>query len=200
LRINGTTRPLTIDNRTTLLDVPRERVGLTGPKKGCDHGQCGARTVLMDGERVNSCLMFAVAAEGRDIVSIEGVADFLGAMTMGLSMALPEIGEVDPVFGDFANHDFAGYHVAASADVPQLEAVRLDEQDDTLNPVRGKGIGELGIVGAAAAITNAFHHATGQRVRDLPIRVERSREALRAARAEARKCGPSAAEQAKTVG
>ncbi|MFI1854024.1 (2Fe-2S)-binding protein [Streptomyces sp. NPDC020480] len=75
LRINGEKHALTVDNRTTLLDVLRERLGLTGTKKGCDHGQCGACTVLMDGERVNSCLMFAVAAEGRDIVSIEGVAD-----------------------------------------------------------------------------------------------------------------------------
>ncbi|WNE94504.1 2Fe-2S iron-sulfur cluster-binding protein [Streptomyces luomodiensis] len=75
LRINGTSHSMTIDNRATLLDVLRERLGLTGTKKGCDHGQCGACTVLLDGERVNSCLMFAVAAEGREIVSIEGVAD-----------------------------------------------------------------------------------------------------------------------------
>ncbi|WP_064457338.1 (2Fe-2S)-binding protein [Streptomyces hygroscopicus] len=75
LRINGTPHSMTIDNRTTLLDVLRERLGLTGSKKGCDHGQCGACTVLLDGERVNSCLMFAVTAEDREIVSIEGVAD-----------------------------------------------------------------------------------------------------------------------------
>lgn len=75
MRINGTSHSMTIDNRATLLDVLRERLGLTGTKKGCDHGQCGACTVLLDGERVNSCLMFAVAAEGREVVSIEGVAD-----------------------------------------------------------------------------------------------------------------------------
>ncbi|MGW2327085.1 xanthine dehydrogenase family protein molybdopterin-binding subunit [Streptomyces sp. NPDC001700] len=144
--------------------------------------------------------MLGVFAAGRIVNPKTARSQFLGAMTMGLSMALLEIGEVDPVFGDFANHDFAGYHVAANADVPKLEAVWLDERDDNPNPVRGKGIGELGIVGAAAAITNAFHHATGQRVRDLPIRVERSREALRAADAEARKRGPGAAEQGKTVG
>jgi xanthine dehydrogenase YagT iron-sulfur-binding subunit len=75
LQVNGKRHEVTVDNRSTLLDVLRERLGLTGTKKGCDHGQCGACTVLIDGERANSCLLLAVAAEGRDVVSIEGVAD-----------------------------------------------------------------------------------------------------------------------------
>ncbi|MEU5644023.1 xanthine dehydrogenase family protein molybdopterin-binding subunit [Streptomyces milbemycinicus] len=126
--------------------------------------------------------MLGVFAAGRILSPATARSQFLGAMTMGLSMALLEVGEVDPAFGDFANHDFAGYHIAANADVPKLEVHWLDERDDRLNPVGGKGIGELGIVGSAAAIANAFHHATGVRVRDLPIRIERSREALRAMR------------------
>src|SRR5256885_8528747 len=75
LRVNGATHQLSIDTRTTLLDVFREHLGLTGPKKGCDHGQCGACTVLLDGRRVNSCLAFAVAHQDAEIVTIEGLAD-----------------------------------------------------------------------------------------------------------------------------
>jgi len=75
LRINGATHQLTIDTRTTLLDVLREHLGLTGPKKGCDHGQCGACTVLLDGRRVNSCLALAVAYQDAEIVTIEGLAN-----------------------------------------------------------------------------------------------------------------------------
>jgi xanthine dehydrogenase YagR molybdenum-binding subunit len=143
--------------------------------------------------------MLGVFAAGRIINPNTARSQFLGAMTMGLSMALLEIGEVDPVFGDFANHDFAGYHIAANADVPQLEVAWLEERDDSPNPLGGKGIGELGITGAAAAIANAFRHATGQRVRDLPIRVERSRAALRAARPEAEKHRPGAGDQERQV-
>jgi xanthine dehydrogenase YagT iron-sulfur-binding subunit len=74
LRINGGNRPLDLDARTTVLDALREHVGLTGTKKGCDHGQCGACTVLIDGRRVLSCLTLAVAAQGQDILTIEGLA------------------------------------------------------------------------------------------------------------------------------
>ncbi|WP_030377843.1 MULTISPECIES: (2Fe-2S)-binding protein [unclassified Streptomyces] len=74
LKINGEKYPLTVDHRTTLLDALRERLDLTGSKKGCDHGQCGACTVLVDGRREVSCLQLAVAAEGREITTVEGLA------------------------------------------------------------------------------------------------------------------------------
>src|SRR2546426_7862088 len=74
LRVNGATYQLSVDTRTTLLDALRERLGLTGPKKGCDHGQCGACTVLLDGRRVTSCLALAVAHQDARIVTVEGLA------------------------------------------------------------------------------------------------------------------------------
>jgi xanthine dehydrogenase YagT iron-sulfur-binding subunit len=74
LRVNGRNERLNVDARTTLLDGLREHLGLTGTKKGCDHGQCGACTVLVDNKRVLSCLSFAAMAEGREITTIEGLA------------------------------------------------------------------------------------------------------------------------------
>jgi xanthine dehydrogenase YagT iron-sulfur-binding subunit len=74
LRVNGAAHRLRLDHRTTLLDALREHLGLTGTKKGCDHGQCGACTVLADGRRVNSCLLLAVTAQGSEITTIEGLA------------------------------------------------------------------------------------------------------------------------------
>jgi xanthine dehydrogenase YagT iron-sulfur-binding subunit len=74
LVVNGTAHRLRLDHRTTLLDALREHLGLTGTKKGCDHGQCGACTVLVNGRRVNSCLLLAVMARGSEITTIEGLA------------------------------------------------------------------------------------------------------------------------------
>jgi xanthine dehydrogenase YagT iron-sulfur-binding subunit len=74
LHINGNSKSLKIDPRTTVLDALREHVGLAGTKKGCDHGQCGACTVLIDGRRVVSCLTLALAAQGQQILTIEGLA------------------------------------------------------------------------------------------------------------------------------
>lgn len=74
LKVNGIERKLQIDPRVTVLDLLRERLGLTGSKKGCDHGQCGACTVLIDGRRVNSCLSLAVVHDGAEITTIEGLA------------------------------------------------------------------------------------------------------------------------------
>ncbi|MFF1868807.1 (2Fe-2S)-binding protein [Kitasatospora herbaricolor] len=75
LEVNGEPRTLRLDNRCTLLDVLREHLALTGPKKGCDHGQCGACTVLVDGRRVNSCLLLAVSLDGALVTTVEGLAD-----------------------------------------------------------------------------------------------------------------------------
>src|SRR5438067_1820955 len=72
-QVNGDEQSLLIDTRTSLLDLLRERLGLTGSKKGCDHGQCGACTVLVDGRRVNACLQLAVALEGAEVVTVEGL-------------------------------------------------------------------------------------------------------------------------------
>ncbi|MGV9213690.1 2Fe-2S iron-sulfur cluster-binding protein [Micromonospora sp. RB23] len=73
--VNGVPREVTLDNRTTLLDTLREHLGLTGAKKGCDHGQCGSCTVLLDGRRVKSCLLLAVTLDGHSVVTVEGLAD-----------------------------------------------------------------------------------------------------------------------------
>ncbi|HWE81511.1 MAG TPA: xanthine dehydrogenase family protein molybdopterin-binding subunit [Gaiellaceae bacterium] len=122
--------------------------------------------------------LLGVFAAGRILNPKTARSQFLGGMTMGISMALHEESRLDPAFGDYVNHDLAGYHVAACADVEELEAHWIDEVDDHLNPMGSKGIGEIGIVGTAAAIGNAVHHATGLRVRTVPIRPDRIVAAL----------------------
>ena len=75
VRVNGAEHALEVDTRTSLLDLLREEIGLTGAKKGCDHGQCGACTVLIDGRRANACLALAVAHAGAEVTTVEGLAD-----------------------------------------------------------------------------------------------------------------------------
>ncbi|MFW3172433.1 2Fe-2S iron-sulfur cluster-binding protein [Geodermatophilus sp. CPCC 206100] len=74
VRVDGTAHPLSVDTRTTLLDALRERLRITSPKKGCDHGQCGACTVLLDGRRVNSCLVLAVTVDDAEVTTSDGLA------------------------------------------------------------------------------------------------------------------------------
>jgi xanthine dehydrogenase YagR molybdenum-binding subunit len=88
-------------------------------------------------------------------------------------MALHEAGVMDPQFGDYVNNDLAGYHVAAHADVPAIDIGWINEHDTAINPLGVKGIGELGVVGTAAAIANAVWHATGVRYRTLPLTPDR---------------------------
>jgi xanthine dehydrogenase YagR molybdenum-binding subunit len=113
--------------------------------------------------------VLGVFACGRIINPKTARSQFIGGMTMGVSMALLEESIMDPRFGDYVNHDLASYHVAACADVQEIEAFSIDEEDRHVNPMGAKGIGEIGIVGTAAAVANAVHHATGIRIRDLPI-------------------------------
>lgn len=91
MTINGQRRRLSVDARTSLLDALRDHAGLTGTKKGCDQGQCGACTVLVDGRRILSCLMFAMAAEGASVTTIEGLAN--------------EAGELHPMQAAFIDQD-----------------------------------------------------------------------------------------------
>ena len=117
--------------------------------------------------------VLGVFAVGRVINPKTARSQFIGGMTQGLAMALHEESVMDREFGDYLNHDLAQYHVAANADIEEIDADWLDEDDGELNPMGAKGIGEIGIVGTAAAVANAVFHATGRRVRDLPIRLDR---------------------------
>jgi xanthine dehydrogenase YagR molybdenum-binding subunit len=117
--------------------------------------------------------MLGVFAVGRVINPKTARSQLIGGMTMGIGMALHEGSVMDREFGDYLNHDFAQYHVPACADIQDIDAAWVDEDDDELNPMGSKGIGEIGIVGTAAAVANAVFHATGTRVRDLPIRLDR---------------------------
>src|SRR3954447_19246798 len=89
VRVDGVERTATVDTRTTLLDLLRERLGVISPKKGCDHGQCGACTVLLDGRRATTCLALAVAHDGAEVVTAAGLSD----------------GERHPVAQAFLDHD-----------------------------------------------------------------------------------------------
>ncbi|MFE9448102.1 xanthine dehydrogenase family protein molybdopterin-binding subunit [Streptomyces sp. NPDC006739] len=122
--------------------------------------------------------LLGVYAAGRILNARTARSQFVGGMTMGLGMALTEGSTTDPAFGDFAESDLASYHVPAHADVPDIEAHWIDEDDPHLNPMGSKGIGEIGIVGTAAAIGNAVHHATAVRFRELPLTPDRVLTAL----------------------
>jgi len=100
-------------------------------------------------------------------------SQILGAVVWGISQALHEESIVDQNFGCFINHNLAEYHVLVNADIHDIEVIFVEEHDDIINPLGAKGLGEIGIVGVAAAVGNAIYHATGKRVRDLPITIDK---------------------------
>jgi xanthine dehydrogenase YagT iron-sulfur-binding subunit len=145
LRINGAQHELVLDTRATLLDVLRERLHLIGAKKGCDHGQCGACTVLLDGRRANACLVLAVTLDGVDVVTIEGLAGD---------------GAPHPLQEAFVEHDAfqCGYctpgqicSAAGVLDEARAEGVALDDEE-----IRERMSGNLCRCGAYVNIVAAI--------------------------------------------
>jgi xanthine dehydrogenase YagR molybdenum-binding subunit len=118
-------------------------------------------------------------AGGRIINPKTARSQVLGAIVMGVGMALEEESHMDERLGRFMNHDLSEYHVPVNADIHDIEILFVEEKDDIVNPLGAKGLGEIGIVGVAAAITNAIFHATGVRVRDLPITIDKVMSGLK---------------------
>ncbi|QDL73078.1 (2Fe-2S)-binding protein [Streptomyces malaysiensis] len=158
LKVNGQGHRLTVDHRRTLLDALREDTGHTGPKKGCDRGQCGACTVLLDGRRVVSCLTLAVAADGSDVTTVEGLAQdgelhplqqaFVHLDGFQCGYCTP--GQLCSAVGMLAEHE-AGWPSAATADVsPEGRAPELDAEE-----VRERLSGNLCRCGAYPSIVRA---------------------------------------------
>ncbi|GCA49824.1 xanthine dehydrogenase molybdenum-binding subunit [Sinorhizobium sp. KGO-5] len=122
--------------------------------------------------------MLAVCAAGRILNPITARSQVIGAMTMGVGGALTEELVVDKERGFFVNHDLAAYEVPVHADIPHQEVVFLEETDPMSSPMKAKGIAELGICGVAAAVANAIYNATGIRVREYPITLDKLIEEL----------------------
>lgn len=164
LHVNGEKHTLPVDHRTTLLDALREQLDLTGTKKGCDQGQCGACTVLLDGRRAVSCLQLAVAAEGRAITTIEGVADgdrlhpvqqaFLDLDGFQCGYCTP--GQICSALAVIEEHA-AGWPSAATADVrPEAGVPELSAEE-----IRERMSGNLCRCGAYVSIVQAVARAAG---------------------------------------
>ena len=122
--------------------------------------------------------VLAVCAAGRILNPKTARSQVIGGITMGIGAALMEEMVVDKRLGFFVNHDLAGYEVPVHADVPHLDALFIDEVDPTISPVKAKGVGELGLTGVAPAIANAVYNATGVRVREYPVTLEKHLEEL----------------------
>ena len=144
LQINGTPRRLRVDQRVSLLDALRERLGLVGTKKGCDQGQCGACTVLVDGRRVNACLMLAVMAEGAPITTIEGLAKGT---------------ELHPLQAAFIAHDGFQCGYCTSGQIMSAVGLLAEGRARTDDEVREQMCGNICRCGAYPNIVAAIQHA-----------------------------------------
>ncbi|MGA5554488.1 xanthine dehydrogenase family protein molybdopterin-binding subunit [Streptomyces lavendulocolor] len=178
-RLARHTGPLPAEGVTASADTTEE-AGRTPPFARHAFGAHFAEVQVDTGTgEVRVRRLLGVYAAGRILNPRTARSQFIGGMVMGLGMALTEHSTADPAFGGFAERDLASYHVPSNADVPEVDAYWVDEDDPHLNPMGSKGIGEIGIVGTPAAIGNAVHHATGVRFRELPLTPDRVLPALR---------------------
>ena len=163
LRVDGARRSLSVDTRTTLLDALRERLGATAPKKGCDHGQCGSCTVLLDGRRATTCLALAVAHDGAEIITAEGLTDgetlhpvqqaFLDQDALQCGYCTP--GQICSAVG-MLDEAKAGWPSAVTSDIA-APTVELDDDE-----IRERMSGNLCRCGAYLGIVAAVRQAVRQ--------------------------------------
>jgi xanthine dehydrogenase YagT iron-sulfur-binding subunit len=148
LEVNGTRRRLELDPRATLLDTLRERLGLHGTKKGCDHGQCGACTVHIDGRRVVSCLTLAVQASGKHVTTIEGVA--------------AANGQLHPMQQAFLDHDALQCGYCTPGQIMSAIACVAEGHAGSADEIREYMSGNLCRCGAYVGIVAAIQHVAGR--------------------------------------
>ena len=147
IMINGDQRDLTIESWTTLLDLLRDKLGLTGTKKGCDHGQCGACTVLIDGRRMNSCLKLAVSLDGAEVTTIEG---------------LGEPGRLHPLQAAFVAHDGFQCGYCTPGQICSAQGLIYEGHAHTREEVREQMSGNLCRCGAYTNIVDAILEVLGE--------------------------------------
>ena len=127
--------------------------------------------------QVHCTRVVSAIAGGRILNPETARSQIMAAIVWGVSMALEEESVLDHKLGRFMNHNYAEYHISVNADIHDIDVIFLPEHDDVVNPLGGKGLGEIGLVGVAPAIGNAIFHATGKRLRDMPFTVDKLLEA-----------------------
>ena len=147
LTVNGARHALSLDPRTSLLDLLREHLDLTGTKKGCDHGQCGACTVLVDGRRINSCLTFAVMLDGASITTVEGLA---------------RDGKLHPLQQAFIDHDAFQCGYCTSGQICSAAGLIAEGKANTADEIRELMSGNICRCGAYPNIVAAIQQAMRQ--------------------------------------